>query len=68
MLQSFVGTIVHIYQQGLPSLGKGLVVNGIAVVLAGDEAVGGAVQAYGLVVSAVAVLQLIYARACGNAQ
>ena len=68
VLHTFVGAIVHVDQEGLPAFRQGVVGYGVTVVLAGDEALGGAVQAHRLVVAAVAVFQFIDTGSCGNAQ
>ena len=65
---SLVGAVVHVYEEWFPVGWQCIGIHSIAVVLGGDEALGAAHALNGLVVTAVAVLQLIGLGACGTGQ
>jgi hypothetical protein len=59
MADTLVRAIVHIDEERLPVGGQRRIVDGIAMVLRGDEALGGAYLLNGLVVRAMTVFQFI---------
>ena len=64
MPDAFVRAVVHIDEQRFPVLREGVVVNGISVVLAGDEAFLRPDFTYRLVVAAVSVFELVNRCSC----
>src|SRR5712671_6440937 len=63
---AFVRAVVGVREPGLPALWERCRIDGEAVVLRGDEAARGAFLETGLVVAAVAELELVGARARGK--
>ena len=68
MADTLVRAIVHIDEERLPVGGQRRIVDGIAMVLRGDEALGGAYLLNGLVVRAMTVFQFISLGTGGSGQ
>ena len=68
MAYAFVAAVVHIHEQLLPVGTQRLCIHGVAMVLARNIAPVGANHAYGLVMRAVTVLQLVYLRSASLCQ
>ena len=61
---AFVRTVVHVHEERFPVVGKRGIIDGISVILRGDEAPRGAYLLHGLVVRTVSVFQLVGLGAC----
>ena len=59
MAYAFIRTIVHIYEQRFPVRGQGRVINSVAMILGGDEALCTSHTLYWLVMGTMTIFQFV---------